>query len=62
MIVASIYVVRGIRSGLPREWGVSAEKGLLWKEGVVFGAAPAVEALWLWGEHTGFGAAGLSWR
>jgi len=26
--------------------GVFAEKGLLWKEGAVFGAASAVEALW----------------
>jgi len=45
LIVASIFVARGIRIGLLREWGVSTVKGLLWKEGVVFGAAPAVEVL-----------------
>ena len=38
-------MARGIRIRVPCEWGVSAKKGLLWKEGVVFSAAPTVEAL-----------------
>jgi len=39
------------------------EKGLLWREGVAFGAAPIVEALRPWGKRLTFGALVLlGWR